>query len=73
MPRGQSRCAAICGYKNSYQVEYRQQCQQAAAHTVDGVGLCGTHFNAGTRGPIMVLAYLEVSEGDVLCPRPKNP
>ena len=64
MAKRPPRCAAICGYKNSYQVEYRQQCQQSAAHYVDGVGLCGTHFNAASRGPIMVLTHLEVSEGN---------
>lgn len=62
MPRGQ----AIVGYKARYQVEYRQQCQQQAAHMVDGVGLCGTHFNAGFRKQLEVVAELRLlNEGDM--------
>ena len=60
------RCQAIVGYKARYQVEYCQQCQQQAAHMVDGVGLCGTHFNAGFRKQLEVVAELRLlNEGDM--------
>lgn len=60
------RCQAIVGYKSHYQIEWRQQCQQRAAHIVDGVGLCGTHFNAGFRKELEVVSTLRrLNEGDI--------
>jgi len=60
------RCAAIVGYKSRYQVEWRQQCQQQASHIVEGVVLCGTHFNAGFRRPLDVVTTLrQLNEGDL--------
>lgn len=54
------RCQAITDYTSRYRVGYHQQCQQSAAHLVDGVGLCGTHFNAGFRKPLTVVSKLRL-------------
>ena len=54
------RCQAITGYKARYQVEYHQQCQNRAAHIVDAVGLCATHFNAGFRKELKIVGELRL-------------
>lgn len=61
------RCQAIVGTKTRCQIDLRQQCQQSAAHWVDGgVGLCGTHFNAGFRKELEVVRPLRVlHDGDM--------
>lgn len=61
------RCQAITGYKARYQVEYHQQCQQQVAHLVDGVGLCGTHFNTAFRKRLAIVGELrQLEDGDML-------
>jgi len=62
-----ARCQAIIGNPIwRSQIELRQQCQQTAAHWPDGVGLCGTHFNAGFRKELTVVRELRLlHDGDM--------
>ena len=59
-------CQAVTGYGHSSQIPRVQRCQQTAAHSVDGVGLCGTHFNAGYRKQLTVVTTMrQLNDGDL--------
>ena len=60
-----SRCAAIVGETWRYQIQRQQRCQNAPAHWPNGIGLCGTHFNAAFRGPIHIVTTLELGDDDL--------
>lgn len=49
---------ALNSASTRYKVTVHQQCQQKAAHLVDGVGLCGTHFNAAFRKSLAIVGEL---------------
>lgn len=68
VPRHSSTlCQAITGYGHSYQVPWVQRCQQKGTHTVDGVLLCGAHFNAAFRKPLTIVGELrQLGDGDIL-------
>jgi hypothetical protein len=52
------RCQALTGAIWRHQQNWIKRCENTAAHLVDGVGLCGTHFNAGFRGPLEIVGEL---------------
>lgn len=55
-------CQAINSASTRYKITVHQQCQQKAAHLVDGVGLCGTHFNTAFRKPLAIVGELRQLE-----------
>jgi len=60
-----ARCCALTDAKWRSQQHWRKQCENQATHIVEGVVLCGTHFNAGFRGTQEVIITLRIlDDGD---------
>lgn len=64
MARRGPRCAAMLAAEFRHQQPWKKCCEQTAAHWLDGVPLCGTHFNAVFRGKIAVVIEIEADESD---------
>ena len=66
MARRGPQCAAVLAAEFRHQQPWKKCCEQTAAHWVDGVPLCGTHFNAAFRGKIAVVVQIEADEADMI-------
>lgn len=59
-------CCAITGYGHTAHIPWVQRCQQTGKHLVRGVLLCGTHFNALSRGDIETVVPMTQLQDDEL-------
>lgn len=66
MGRRGPRCAAVLAVEYRSQQPWKKCCEQTAAHNIDGVPLCGTHFNAAFRGKIAVVVEIEAEDADII-------
>lgn len=48
-------CAGTVSEARRYKVVRVQRCQNKGIHFVQGVALCGTHYNAADVGPIEII------------------
>lgn len=61
------RCCAITEYEFRKQQPWRKQCENRALHTIRGVHLCGTHFNAADKNDITVVTtFKKLDDGEFL-------
>lgn len=60
------RCQAVNAVQMRHQQPWKKCCEHGASHFPRGVALCGSHFNAATRGPLAVVVQFAQLDTETL-------
>ena len=61
-----TRCSAVLAVQMRHQQPWQKCCENSASHFPRGVPLCGSHFNAATRGPLKVVVEFVQLDAETL-------